>query len=189
MKDTGLEGYPLLHNHIYTILHDAFETYLWDESFAVGTEKVIKQKSWRDDEIITTLSVKDAGSVTTPAGTFKDCILLDLHIKGRTGGWKYRGGKKEYYLAPGIGIVKAVNYYKERTRVSPYELTAYEGTGNGYFPMEPGMYRKYENLQLEKGFISSAEYFCTQDNDGNTVLMANNRGTRKLDLDENGSDN
>ncbi|MBQ9132785.1 MAG: hypothetical protein IJX62_10015, partial [Clostridia bacterium] len=185
MKNTGLEGYPLLHNHIYTILQDAFEGYLWDESFTVGTEKIIEQTDWKGNKIITTLAVKDAGTITTPAGVFENCILLDFHVKGRTGGWKYRGGKKEYYLAPGIGIVKAVNYYKERTRISAYELTAYQGAGTGYFPIAPGMFRRYENRGLENGFISSVEYYCTQDDAGNTVLMSNNLGIRRLDSTEN----
>ena len=135
--------------------------------------------------ITTTLSVKDAGTVTTSAGTFENCILLDFHVKGRTGGWKYRGGKKEYYLAPGIGIVKAVNYYKERTRTSIYELTAYEGVGEGYFPLDAGSYRKYENLHLDKGFVAYSEYRCIEDNEGNLILLANLCGEQKVEPEEN----
>ena len=98
---------------------------------------------WNSYYIKTTIVSEKAGEIATKAGTFNDCIKLSLDIKGFDTGLTYRGGRKEYYFAPGVGIIRTVNYHpgKELAK-TVYELTSYEGVGKGFMPVGDGMMRK-----------------------------------------------
>ena len=169
--------YPLLYNDVYEIFADAAGC-LWSDEWAAGNEYTIEY-----DSIYSTLKTKlnfeNAGSITTKAGTFENCLKCSLDISGYGYGLEYRGGKKEYYFAPGIGIVRTVNYYCNDSCKAIYELTAYEGTGEGYMPIADGLMRRYDALDLTDGYVASVEYTYCADDSGHIVIFSDQCGIRE----------
>lgn len=169
---------PLLYNDIYGILQDTADC-IWSDHWKPGASFTIEYMLWGDRPVKTKIRCEDAGTVTTKAGVFADCMTVYLDISGFSEGWEYRGGKKEYTFAPGIGIVRTVNSYCQDACRAVYELTAYEGTGEGYMPLADGMIRRYDALDLTDGYIAGAEYTYAADEEGRIAIMADRAGTRK----------
>ena len=169
---------PLLYNDIYGILQDAANC-IWSDEWQPGTERTVEYTRWNDKPIKTEIRCEAVGSVTTGAGTFADCMQISLDIRGLDGGLSYRGGKKEYTFAPGIGIVRTVNYFLGDSCKAVYELTAYEGTGEGYMPFADGMLRRYDALDLTDGYVGSAEYTYVAEDDGSIVIFQDRTGIRE----------
>ena len=169
---------PILYNDVYGILQDATDC-IWSDAWQPGTERTVEYMLWGDRPIKTEICCAAVGRITTKAGTFADCMQLSLDICGMDAGWSYRGGKKEYVFAPGVGIVRMVNYYCMDACKAVYELTAYEGTGEGYMPLADGMVRRYDALDLTDGYVGSAEYTYVADEEGNIVIFADRCGIRK----------
>ncbi|MBQ9134245.1 MAG: hypothetical protein IJX64_06910, partial [Clostridia bacterium] len=161
---------PLLYNDIYGILQDAANC-IWSDEWQPGAERTVEYMLWGDKPIKTEICCEAVGSVTTGAGTFADCMQISLDVSGMDGGISYRGGKKEYTFAPGIGIVRTVNYFLGDACKAVYELTAYEGTAEGYMPLADGMMRRYDALDLTDGYVGSAEYTYVADDDGGIVIF------------------
>ena len=169
---------PLLFNDIYGILQDATSC-IWSDEWRLGMTPTVEYDHY-GRHIRTHITCEDGGSVTTKAGVFDGCLKLVLDIHGMTDGWSYRGGKKVYYFAEGIGIVRTENEYCDGARTAVYELTAYEGRGEGYMPMADGLFRRYDALGLTDGFVGAVEYTYVQDADGHTVIFRDATGIRKL---------
>ncbi len=167
--------YRLLSNHLYWILSDVTEC-LFDEQWKPGysTEKTI---DYFNDALKTKISCENAGTVEVKAGSFENCLSVDTVCEGFPDGQEYRGGRRTYYFAPGIGLVKVEIYSKTGT-VSAYELTSYEGVGEGYMPIEEGMRRRYEDLGLTDGYVGAAEYVYAKDSEGKTVIFSDLTGIR-----------
>ena len=91
-----------------------------------------------------------------------------MEISGFIDGWAYRAGKKVYYFADGVGIVRTENEYRGQTTV--YELTSYTGEGEGYMPLADGMLRRYDALDLADGFVGAAEYSYVADENGDILI-------------------
>jgi hypothetical protein len=178
MGGTGDAGYPLLYNDVWSLLKDA-TGHLWSEEWQVGFTAEVKRKYY-GTHITTNLSVTDAGTVTTAAGSFEGCICLAIDVQGLQGGWRYRGGKKEYYLAPGVGIVRQVCHFKNQTLTATYDLVEYEGMGDGFFPLADGLFRRYAAQGLTDGYIGEAEYTCAAREDGGLVVLENRTGLRMI---------
>lgn len=181
-KNTGTLGdgdAPLLYNDIFGILQDATK-YIWSDEWQIGAAPFVEYTLWDRHPIKTQLTCEDGGTVTTKAGTFENCMKMSLDISGMEGGISYRGGKKEYYFAPGVGIVRTVNEYAGGAKQAIYELTAYEGTGEGYLPLEDGMKRRYDALNLTDGFVGSAEYDFVQNEAGQIVIFGDRTGIRNI---------
>ncbi len=176
----GMEGAedPLLYNDIYGILQDAANC-LWSDEWRVGADTLVEYNLWGSKYIKTSITCDATDSITTKAGRFDNCIKLTLDISGMNGGITYRGGKKVYYFADGIGIVRTENEYAG-CRTAVYELSAYEKTGKGYMPFEDGMMRFYEALDLTDGFVASTEYTYFEDEDGQIVIFADRLGIRQI---------
>ncbi len=177
-----VEAHPehsLLFNHIYSILQDATGC-IWCDKWKDGYKADISSP-WSDSNILvhTRLQCENAGTVETRAWTFEDCLKVSLDIDKYGDYVEYRSGKKEYYFAPGIGIVKIVNHYMEELLTSVYELTSYEGTGEGYMPAADGLVRKYEAVGLTDGYAAGAEYTYAADKDGQVYIFEDNLGVRK----------
>ena len=85
----------------------------------------------------------------------------------------------EYYFAPGIGIIRSVSHFCQDALKAVYELTSYEGTGEGYMPFKDGMLRRYEALDLTDGYVASAEYTYVADDDGRIVIFEDRCGIKK----------
>ena len=179
---TNFDAHPLLFNDILGILQDATNC-LWSDEWRVGAEPTARFDLWGHYPIITKITCTASEPITTKAGTFEDCIKLELSISGLEKQWglTYRGGKKEYYFARGIGIVRTVNEYCEGTRKAIYELTSYTGTGEGYMPICDGMHRRYDGIGFTDGYIGAAEYEYVADPvDGHIVIFADRTGIRQL---------
>lgn len=176
MGRCGDEGYKVLCNSPYAILNQCMEA-VWSEDWTPGYH--IKQKSedqwWGDTE--TVFDVLEDEDITLPLGTFKDCRHIRFTTTGFGGGLGYYNGTKDYWFAPGIGMVKFVSTYKNDTLQTVWTLTAYQGTGNGYFPTEDGLFRKYEPTELGNGWHGAVEYTFDSDESG-TVLFRNALGTQ-----------
>lgn len=175
-------AYPLLFNHIYGILHDAVGC-IWCEKWKDGYKDTVTINPWGDNVAKTEFLCENAGTVETKAGAFENCLKLSLDI-GKYGEFvEYRSGKKEYYFAPNIGIVKIVNHYCDDILTSVYELTEYAGTGEGYMPIFDGLVRKYEAVGLTDGYVSGAEYTYAADQEGQVYIFEDNLGVRKKSED------
>ena len=125
-----------------------------------------------------TLDVLDDCTVTVEAGTFEGCRHIAIDLRGlEATGWGYRGGKKEYWFAPGVGIVKMTALYKGDTLQDVWELTEYRGTGEGFFPAEDGMFRRYESKFSGNGVHASVEYTFDEEN-GEMVIFRNALGNQ-----------
>jgi hypothetical protein len=169
---------PLLHNDIYGILQDAANC-LWSDEWRIGASPIVEYTKW-DRTVKTKIVCEDGGTVTTKAGTFENCLKLSLDIGGMNDGWSYRGGKKAYWFAEGVGIVRTENGYCGGIKTSVYELTSYKGTGEGYMPIADGLERRFDALGLTDGYIGAAEYTYVADEDGDIVLFSDRIGIREL---------
>ncbi len=178
MGGNGNADTPLLYNDIYGILQDATR-YVWSDEWRIGASPIVEYDGY-DRAIKTQIICEDGGNITTKAGTFENCLKLTLYIEGLTNGLSYRGGRKVYYFADGIGIVRTENEYLSGSRTAVYELTEYEGTGEGYMPFEDGMMRKYDALDLTDGFVGSSIYTYVEDENGDIVVFEDRKGIREL---------
>ena len=176
----GKEACKVLNNFVLDILQDAAGC-VWSEKWVPGYHTVHKIKRWQTD-IETALDVTDGGTVETPVSTFENCICLTLDTKGMPRYVAYRGGKRQYWFAPGVGIVKYSFYYdyKEGIREGTYLLTELCGTGEGYFPYEDGMFRRYDVLEIENGWHAAVEYTWNVTGD-EAVIFRNGIGTQDIE--------
>ena len=179
MGNRGKAGNALLYNFVYDIFQAISGGTLWNDAWKAGFEEKIKYK-YIDQECESEISVSDAGAVTTEAGTFENCLCVSIKASGFTGGFAYRGGHKEYYFAPGVGMVKAVIHRYKYSIKNVFNLTAYRGTGEGYMPLEAGMFRRYEAEEIGEGYVASAEYTFENDENGELIMLANQEGIKKL---------
>ncbi len=169
---------PVLYNDIYGILQDAANC-LWSDEWRIGASPIVEYDRY-EGTIKTQITCEDGGTVTTKAGTFENCFKLRFDIDGMGDGLTYRGGKKVYYFAEGIGIVRTENEYCGGARTAVYELTSYEGTGEGFMPIADGMVRRYDAPTLTDGFVGAVEYTYVADEDGDIVVFADRIGIREL---------
>lgn len=176
MKNSGDEGYKVLYNSPYAILNQCMGA-IWSEAWTPGYH--VKQKSadewWGDTENV--FDVLEDEDITLPIGTFKNCRHIRHTTTGFAGGMGYYNGTKDYWFALGIGMVKFSSTYKNDTLQTIWVLTDYQGTGNGYFPTEDGLVRKYEPTELGNGWHGAVEYTFDTDETG-TVLFRNGLGTQ-----------
>ena len=168
---------PILYNDILGILQDATNC-IWSDEWCIGATPIIEYTKWCD--IRTQITCENGGTITTKAGTFENCFKLCLDIGGMEDGWSYRGGKKVYYFAEGIGIIRTENEYCGGAKTAIYELTSYEGVGEGFMPLVDGLVRRYDALDLTDGFVGAAEYTYVADDDGDIVVFSDRTGIREL---------
>ena len=167
----------LLYNDVYGILCDAANA-LWSEEWRIGASPVVEY-DWYGYNIRTKITCEDGGEKTVKAGTFANCLKLTLDSEGLKDGLGYRSGKKVYWFADGVGIIRTENEVCEGKNVV-YELTSYSGTGEGYMPLADGMTRRYEGLDLTDGYFGAADYAYAADEDGDIVIFAEQTGIRRL---------
>ena len=169
---------PIYCNDILGILQDATNC-IWSDEWRIGMSTIVEYAKWSWD-VSTRITCEDGGTITTKAGTFENCLKLCLDISGMENGWSYRGGKKNYYFADGIGIVRTENEYCGGTRTAVYELTSYEGKGEGFMPMDDSLVRRYDALNLTDGFVGAVEYTYVADEDGDIAIFADRTGIREV---------
>lgn len=175
MANCGKQGYKLLYNFIYERLFGDMGT-LWSEEWAPGYH-LEKYGAEYCNQAKIIFDVLEDETVTTQAGKFENCRHICYTASGFEGGMSYANGKKQYWFAEGVGIVKFMTDDWSGAHEAVYELTAYTGTGKGYFPVADGLVRRYEVLDISDGWHGGVEYTCDEDETG-TVLFHNAWGTR-----------
>ena len=173
---TGSADEPLLYNDVLGILQDATNC-VWSDEWQIGASPIVEYSCYSHD-LRTRITCEDGGTVETKAGTFENCLKLLLDIDGWNEGWSYRGGRKVYYFADGIGIVRTENEYCGGARTAVYELTSYSGRGEGYMPLADGLERRYDALDLTDGYTAWTEYTFVADEDGDIVVFSDRAGIR-----------
>ena len=129
---------------------------VWDEKWVPGYTDVIRRDPGESSRWETRLSVSEGGTVTVKAGTFENCIKVTLERdlpKGETD--HFRGfrfthcGKKEFWYAPGVGIVRFDYTWGERLSASS-ELVSYANPAGdtSFFPLTLGCAWEYEERNL-----------------------------------------
>ncbi len=139
---------------------------LWEEAWQNGTAFTV-ERCVADQRVKTTGCWQKEGTITTAAGAFADCCRLTLTVEGADD--PYVDGETKFILSPGIGIVRFETECVGKRTV--YELTRFEGIGEGYFPMEDGFLRRYDAIDTN-GFERFAEYTCHVREDGDLLLFA-----------------
>ena len=160
------DEFPVLYNFLYDILEDATGA-LWNDEWVDGFSEERDVKYYGSHNTHLTISVTEE-DCTIELGTFKNCRHVSFYLKGLKGGHGYRGGQKDYWFAPGIGIVKFVGLYKKKTLSSTWELTEYRGEGakDEYFPSADGLFRRYAPIDLADTLRASVEYtWCADGED------------------------
>jgi len=178
-KGTGDMGYHLAVNYFMTIINDGTGC-IWSDEWQDGASLTMNGQEWY--EMVTDVKVERLDSVKVAAGKFEDCLKITFDIKSpKEAGWhNFLKGRKEFYYARGIGLIKGVHYFKDDTVVPNYELTAYEGTGdtNEYMPVKDGLYRCYEAMGLTDGYVGKAEYTFCEDDNGQLKILESNTGIK-----------
>ncbi|MCR4905333.1 MAG: hypothetical protein K6A33_04570, partial [Clostridiales bacterium] len=155
-------------NFLYEIVDFALGA-LWSDKWIPGYEEERKFKQY-DMDVSGRIRVLEDEAVETPVGSFPACRHLIADMQGGFGNWS---GHTEFWYAEGVGLVKflcTVTECGEPWRNAVWLLTAYEGEGDGYFPMEDGFFRRYEAQGLENGYHGAVEYTCVDDEQGMTLF-------------------
>lgn len=175
MEYCGDEGRKVLYSFLYDLLSEATGM-IWSDKWVPGYAYDEKSTHYGYQTDLH-FEVAENESVETPAGRFENCRHIVYRLKGMKGGLGYFGGHKEFWFAPGVGIVRFRTLYKKETLECVWELTEYEGTGEGYFPSGDGFRRRYAPRDLGNGWHGMVEYLFDEDDTG-TILFRNARGTQ-----------
>lgn len=170
MSDCGRKciGYKVLYSFFFTILQDAAGC-LWSDKWQDGYH-FDERKSGK--YVTKNFNVKGGETVVTPAGTFENCLRVSFDFQA----WGYFSGRSEYLFADGVGIVRFEHPYGE-DKCAVWQLTEYKGTGEGFFPTDDGLFRRYEADALSDGWHGSVEYTFDEDETG-TVMFKNALGNQ-----------
>ncbi len=148
----------------YRYLHQLMGV-LWDSKWVSGyhEEKTVK------GGLPFYFTVEDGGTVTVPAGTFENCRKVTLRIDkpaDKDELWFYENwyhnmdaGTKEYWFAPGVGIVKIVSIWGSSCEaecvLKSYNVPASKETD--FLPIQIGNRWEYEETHLaSEGYRASA---------------------------------
>ncbi len=172
-KDMGWYGYGyrVFYSFFLTVLAFATDGCLWSDEWVDGYS--FKERNGRFGTVTRRFSVSGGETVNTPAGTFADCRRIRFEFESQT---DYFNGQSDFWFAPGVGVVRFEHPYWGGN-CAVWELTAYRGTGEGYFPTDDGLFRRYEPKDLGNGWHGSVEYTFDTDESG-TVVFKDALGTR-----------
>ena len=175
MRYCGDEGYKALYSWLYSMLYESVGA-VWSNDWTVGYHSEQKRMVY-ENSIEVVFDVLEDDTVTVKSGVYENCRHIHLTVKGYNGGMNYCNGIKDYWFAPDVGIVKFLTTYNNDTLKTIWELTDYRGTGCGYFPVEDGLFRKYEPTDIGNGWHAAVEYTFDSDENG-TVIFRNALGTQ-----------
>ena len=170
MSDCGRScvGYKVLYSFFFSILQDAAGC-LWSDEWKDGYH-FDERKSGK--YVTKNFNVKGGETVITPAGTFENCLRVSCDFQA----WGYFSGRSEYLFADGVGIVRFEHPYDDDKCVV-WQLTEYIGTGDGFFPTDDGLFRRYEADALSDGWHGSVEYTFDEAETG-TVMFKDALGNQ-----------
>ncbi|MBR4959494.1 MAG: sigma-70 family RNA polymerase sigma factor, partial [Clostridia bacterium] len=164
---------------------------LWDSRWVPGfTEERILDYS---DKAVLNIEVGEGGTVETPAGVFENCLhlVIDGEVDGVSHDYNYyfyshtHCGHKEYWFAPGVGVVRFVcdwgRFVKSDCVLSSYKTVARDGE---YMPVYPGSRWQYDELGLTgEGYIARRDYSVASGMYGRYLLVDNQMFTFKGDVE------
>ena len=159
--DTDCVGYKVLYSFFFEILRDAAGC-MWSDEWQDGYH-YDERKSGR--YVTKNFNVKGGETVVTPAGTFENCLQVSFDYEA----WGYFSGRSEYLFADGVGIVRFEHPYGDG-KSAVWQLTEYKGTGEGFFPTNDGLFRRYEAEALSDGWHGSVEYTFDEDESSGVML-------------------
>ena len=177
MRYGGNNTYQLLYNFFYDLLATAAGC-VWCDEWVPGYH-LESDGNYYGNPTKLTIDVLEDEDISVIAGNFKNCRHVKVIHEGNFGGSAYFGGEKHYWFAEGVGIVKAdfPLGFSDVDITSHWELTEYRGTGEGFFPIDDGLFRRYEPIGLKRGCHGSVEYTFDRDESG-TVIFRNAEGTQ-----------
>lgn len=175
MGNQGAQGNKLLYNFVYDRIRDDMDV-VWSDEWIVGYHVEKDGPTWHKGAKIVADVLEDE-TVTVASGTFANCRHLRYVASGYENGYAYANCEKHYWFAPGAGIVKVKTVFDGGANEAVYELTAYTGTGEGYFPLADGLFRRYEVLDISDGWHGGVEYTYDEDDEG-FVIFQNSWGVR-----------
>ncbi len=133
---------------------------IWDDRWTAGyrEENGQKRDPWSEEKTYPLrFTVDDGGTVTVPAGTFENCMRLtleygtleDIPENNFAGTGASILGRKEYWLAPGTGIIR-FDCDWGHSFTSSLVLTSYQNPAHaqGYFPLAIGCKWEYDETVL-----------------------------------------
>ncbi len=133
---------------------------IWDDRWTAGyrEENCQKQDPWSEEKTYPfRFTVDDGGTVTVPAGTFENCMRLtleygtfeDIPENNFAGTGASILGRKEYWLAPGTGIIR-FDCDWGHSFTSSLVLTSYQNPAHaqGFFPLAIGCKWEYDETVL-----------------------------------------
>ncbi|MBR5446351.1 MAG: RNA polymerase sigma factor [Clostridia bacterium] len=160
---------------------------LWDSRWVPGFTEV--RTADYGDKAVLNIAVEDGGTVETPAGVFENCLhlVIDGEVDGVTHDYDYYFyrhtycGHKEYWFAPGVGVVRFVcdwgGFVKTDCVLSSYRTVAKAGE---YMPVYPGSRWQYDELGLTgEGYIARRDYSVASGMHGRYLLVDNQMFTFK----------
>lgn len=143
----GIKPFRYLQQHMHEI---------WNDKWIVGYHESREIK----DGLKLCFSVEDGGKVTVPAGEFENCRKITLRVDKPddaddkwyfSDGYANTGyGLKEYWFAPGVGIVKFVSTWGSECYAECL-LSAYSAPASGpdeYLPIHIGNAWEYDEPHL-----------------------------------------
>lgn len=176
------QEYPILLNDIYGILSDCSDC-IWNDVWKPGAVLHEEYMKWERFPVETDISCSLVEEIKNEAGTFKNCLKVVFDIKGLDDtGLAYRGGKKKFYFAERIGLVRFEGESRDEVIKVKYDLVSYEGIGEGYMPLEDGMMRYYEAQNLTDGYVASSRYTYCNDTNGAVAIFGDRKGNKKEPL-------
>lgn len=164
------EASKILYNFLYDIVNDDLGC-VWSDAWIPGYRREVELTpengyyGYKNGKL--TFEVSDDEPTETPAGRFDSCRHIRYSIHADKGGIWYFMGDFELWYAKGVGLVKLSRPLKTP---NVWQLTEYRGTGEGYFPVEDGLFRRYEPETLGEGLHASVEYTYVADEKGVTVF-------------------
>lgn len=169
-SNLGKEGEKILNIFLIDDL-DSYFMKLWSDEWVPGYAYEGEASILTHTDCYLTFKVMEDEAVTVPAGEFSDCRHIYFEIKNIDNGLNYMNGTYGYWFAPRVGLVRV------KQKNCDWVLTEYKGEGEGYFPLEDGLFRRFEPLELGGGFHASVEYTFDK-NAENLVIFADHLGTQ-----------
>ncbi len=168
LGDCGEQGYKLLYSFLFDRLESDLET-LWSDEWVPGYHMEKKGAKWYKNVKIVMDALEDE-TVEVASGRFENCRHIVYTAEGYENGMGYGNGRKHYWFAPGVGVVKFQTDFWGGAHSTVWELTEYRGEGEGYFPLAGGLFRRYEPVDISGIWHGSLEHTYVEDEHGLVVF-------------------
>ncbi len=156
---------------------------LWNPAWVPGYTEEKEDTTWDGNLWHQTLTVTGGETVEIPLGKFEGCLHLtiDREVKGVShdyGHYFYSHtdcGRKEYWFAPGVGVVRFTcdwgGFVKTDCVLSEYHTVAKDGE---FMPLYIGNRWRYDEMGLTgEGYIARRDHHVAAGMNGRYLLMDN----------------